>query len=77
MGSCMDRILEILREHPAGLTVPDISALYYPSVTGYEVKVRGGSLSKRLNKLERQGLTRRAGTVRVERGHRIIWQAVE
>lgn len=67
----IDRVMEILNEHPQGLTTADVARLVYPDMRRYEMDGRRSVIYSKLRGLEKYGMVRHT-----ERrgGEKCVWK---
>lgn len=72
-----DRVLAMVRGHPAGVTIPMLMAEYDPDLPTIDREMLRRKLYVRLRNLEKYGLVTRATTAaRIQGGHTTTWRAV-
>lgn len=73
-----DDVLDILRAHPEGITLPDLITTYYPGIDSAAYVNVYSRLHSKLVSLEKFGyVTRIPAPTRGGRGHVSVWKVVE
>lgn len=68
----IDRVMEILNEHPQGLTTADLTRLVYPDIRDYEMDGRRSVIYGKLRGLEKYGMVSHTDPER-RGGAKYVW----